>query len=739
MKNAAFANFAAIAWPLFSDWRYNSRPGPRVSTRAVRDVKRTFGVGIALIVLLAVVTLSHAPPRVVRTNAPTGVNAQIATLIESGELCQAHETLPAGATAVRLSVGAYVAAPIKVTLSSGSRILTQGRRRADWTGSPVTVPIAPLRTTASDVTLCVDIAPNNELIYIQGASAPAGEAATLGAGQSLGGKLVAEYLAPGSGSWWSRIGSVASHMALGRAFTGTWVVWLTVILMVAVGGLAMGLAVKELSSRGPSRRRFGALGRIPRGAWICALIALLNACAWSLIVPPFQGKDEADHFTYVETLAENLTLPDNGQQNGVYSAQETQVLQAGRYYQMTHNPAGHAIFTQAEQSTLETTNNAHLSLRTSGEAGIATSEPPLYYALQTVPYELARGNILVELQLMRLVGALFGALTALLIFLFLRELMPGTPWAATVGALCTALQPMFAAMSATVSPDAMLFPVSAAVFLCIARAFRRGFTLRLALVFGAVIAIGFVTKLNFVAIGLGAFVGLAALAVRERRSKRWRALLSPVIAACIGGAPVAIYALRNILTSRPTFGSLSGETGLVATSSLFDEISYTWQFFFPRIPGMTRYFAGITTYKDIWFDRSVGLYGWMDTVFPTWVDNVALIPATLVALLCGRGLIAGRGAWKPRLLEFGVYVALTLWIIVMLGVSSYHGDALTHGPAFGEPRYLLPLLSLLGAVVAVAVRGAGRRWMAVVGATLVVLFLAHDLFSQLQTVARYYS
>jgi hypothetical protein len=153
---------------------------------------------------------------------------------------------------------------------------------------------------------------------------------------------------------------------------------------------------------------------------------------------------------------------------------------------------------------------------------------------------------------------------------------------------------------------------------------------------------------------------------------------------------------------------------------------------------MTRYFAGITTYKDIWFDRSVGLYGWMDTVFPPWVDNVALIPAALISLLCGRGLIARRAVWKTRVLEFGVYVALALWILVMLGVSSYHGDALTHGPAFGEPRYLLPLLALLGAVVAVAVRGAGRRWMAVAGATMVVLFLAHDLFSQLQTVARYY-
>jgi len=38
----------------------------------------------------------------------------------------------------------------------------------------------------------------------------------------------------------------------------------------------------------------------------------------------------------------------------------------------------------------------------------------------------------------------------------------------------------------------------------------------------------------------------------------------------------------------------------------------------------------------------------------------------------------------------------------------------------------------------VAVRGAGRRWMAVTGAAMVVLFLGHDIVSQLQVVARYY-
>ena len=54
-----------------------------------------------------------------------------------------------------------------------------------------------------------------------------------------------EYLAAGNRSWWSRILEVARHMGLGHALTGTWVVGLIAALMVAVGGLAIRVALRE--------------------------------------------------------------------------------------------------------------------------------------------------------------------------------------------------------------------------------------------------------------------------------------------------------------------------------------------------------------------------------------------------------------------------------------------------------------------------------------------------------------
>ena len=482
-----------------------------------------------------------------------------------------------------------------------------------------------------------------------------------------------------------------------------------------------------------------ALRRVPRAAWICALIAFMNATAWALIVPPFQGKDETDHFAYVAQLAEDGSLPEASGYTGRWPAEETLVLQALHYNEVRHSPGTPAISTEGEQKTLEEALGAGASTQGVGQAGIASSEPPLYYALQAAPYALGSPNVLAQLQLMRLLSALFAAMTALFTFLFLREILTGAPWAATIGALCVALQPAFAFVSGSVNPDSMLYAVAAAVFYCLARAFRRGLTVRRAVVLGGLLAVGFLTKLNFIGFALGVYVGLALLVVRAVRSRGWaRALAPAAIAAAIGALPVIFYALRNAAANHATFGIVSSGGSQLSTGSLANEISYIWELYLPRLPGMTHYFEGLLTYKDVWFDRSVGLYGWFDTMFAPWVNDVALIPAAIVVVLCGRELLARRGALRARLPELTTYAAITVGVLVMIGASSYLSDVGTHEAPFGEPRYLLPMLPLFGAAIALAVRGAGRRWAPVVGVAMVCLFFAHDLFSQLQVIARYY-
>lgn len=484
----------------------------------------------------------------------------------------------------------------------------------------------------------------------------------------------------------------------------------------------------------------GALARIPTAARVCALLALVNAVCWSLITPPFQSPDEPDHFAYVQQLAETGQLPSSSGED--FSAEEKIALRDLRQVDVLLAPAVHPISSQAEQGALEGDLSEQPSRTGSGGAGVAAGEPPLYYALQTIPYALGSGgSILERLQLMRLLGAVMAAFTALFVFMFLREALPAVPWAWTVGGLGVALAPLLGFMSGTVNPDAMLFAVCAALFFCLARAFRRGFTRGLALVLGAVIAVGLLTKLNFVGLAPGAILGLVLLARREARTVgprvAYRNLLAPALLLAL--SPVVVYALINIASGHPLLGNLSAhiEGQLTGQSSIPRELLYMWQVYLPRLPGSHNYYGELFTSRDVWFNGLVGLYGWVDTVFPGWVYDLAIVPAAAIAGLCVRELVRLRARLPRRWPELLTYALMTLGVMAIVAASSYQ-TASTHPGSFTEPRYLLAMLALWGAVLALAARGAGRRWGPAVGALIVVLVLAHDIFSQLQLIARYY-
>jgi hypothetical protein len=481
----------------------------------------------------------------------------------------------------------------------------------------------------------------------------------------------------------------------------------------------------------------GALSHVPRAAWICALVACLNAACWSIVTPPFQVPDEPAHFAYVKQLAETGHLPSSNLE--LSSGEEFSALVALRFYRVQFQPQHHTIASHAEQNQLQhdLVVASQNSAPGSADAGVAKSQPPLYYALQAIPYTLAQsGTLLDRLQLMRLLSALMAGLTAMFVFLFIREALPGVRWAWTVGALAVALAPLLGFISGAVNPDAMLFAVSAATFYCLARAFRRGLSTGGAVAIGLVTAIGLMTKLNFIGLVPGIIIGVIVLSIRAARVQGRSAYRLLAIAIAIAFSPVLPYAAVNALSGHPTLGLLSTAIGSLH-GSVLAEVNYIWQFYLPRLPGTVNDFPGLFTTRQLWFDRYVGLYGWLDTTFPGWVYSVALIPAGAIALLCGRALFQARAALRTRAPEIGVYAAIGIGLLVLVGASSY---ASFPGVAaeFAEARYMLPMLALLGAVLALAARGAGRRWGPVVGALIVVLFLSHDIFSLLQVTARYY-
>jgi 4-amino-4-deoxy-L-arabinose transferase-like glycosyltransferase len=477
---------------------------------------------------------------------------------------------------------------------------------------------------------------------------------------------------------------------------------------------------------------------VPATAWACGVVACVNAVCWSVITPPLQVPDEPDHVAYVQELAETGRLPTASAQ-AEFSTEEIYALNDLHQGLVQFKPQVPATASVADQRKLQGDLALSLPRRERVNAGTAAGEPPLYYALETIPYRVgSAGTLLVRIQLMRLLSSLMAGLTALFTFLFVRETLPGARWAWIVGALCVALMPLLGFVSGGVNPESMLVAVSAALFYFLARAFRRGLTPRLAVVIGFVAAIGFLTKLNFIGLAPGMFLGLLLLTVRASQTSRRSALTSLALALSIACMPVFLYILINVLSGAPGLGQVS-QALQVERGSVLHEIEYIWQFYLPKLPGMKSYFPGIFTTRQLWFNGLIGLYGWLDTVFPGWVYDLALVPAALIAMLCVRALVGNRVHLRRHLTELVVYAMMTIGLMILVGADSYISDTSAGGGPYWEPRYFLPLVPLLAVVLALAARGAGRRWGRAAGVLIVVMFFAHDVFSQLLVVARYYS
>jgi hypothetical protein len=494
------------------------------------------------------------------------------------------------------------------------------------------------------------------------------------------------------------------------------------------------------------RRARVLLARIPRAGRACALIAFVNAALWSVVVPPFHVPDEISHFGYAQHVAETGTPPpQDPAAPGQYSDEEQRTLELLRFFTVVGQPDQRPIGTPAEDRALRAALDAGLSREGQGGRSSATNQPPLYYALAAVPYWASPSHdVLARLALMRLLSALLAAGTVLCVYLFLRELLPGTPWAWTVGALAVAFQPTFMFVAAGVQGDNLLFLASAALLLALARAFRRGLTPARGAAIGAAAAVGVLGKLTFLAFLPGIALALLVLVWRAGAARR-AAAVGAAAAGALVAVPVALYAVLNLAVWERAGGATGGGVGsaTIATGAigLKQRLTYIWQELLPAIPPMDDQLPGYPPWS-IWLKGFVGHFGWLDYRLPGWVDYgaaavfaVAGALALLALARAVRRIGARRLAWRaPFAVVLGVLAAGLIGTIGWQAVT-YRADT---GFQFEQGRYLLPLLCLYGLLVALAARGAGRRWGPAVGAALVALAMAHGLFAEWLTLTRYY-
>jgi hypothetical protein len=213
----------------------------------MRDVRIALVAGLTLLAIGICLTLLHSPLSVAATNKPPGLleEEQLSSTRSGARYCQAGETLPRGTATIRIGLSASLGPRVSVAVSSGGHTITSGEAGSGWTGWVVSVPVEPLPHAVLGVTVCASFRVRDETLVLLGTKTGAALAAREN-GRPLPGRMSIEYLRPGTRSWASMVASVARDMGFGRAWAGTWVVFLALALLAAVAGIASGFVLHEM-------------------------------------------------------------------------------------------------------------------------------------------------------------------------------------------------------------------------------------------------------------------------------------------------------------------------------------------------------------------------------------------------------------------------------------------------------------------------------------------------------------
>jgi hypothetical protein len=224
----------------------DGRPTPGHRARAIfqRSVQITLVVGLLAGAGAVAFALSQSPATVAGTN--TTSRLFVTSTKDELAACQPGETLPRGTSAIRLHAEAFLGPRVTVQVREGARVIASGERAPGWTSGVVTVPVRPLATARANVELCYAVYLNGSESGIFVGEPTTGARAARASDGSLPGRIAVEYLRPSRSSWWSLIGTVARHMAHGRAWPGEWSVVMVLLLMVGVGALCSRAILREL-------------------------------------------------------------------------------------------------------------------------------------------------------------------------------------------------------------------------------------------------------------------------------------------------------------------------------------------------------------------------------------------------------------------------------------------------------------------------------------------------------------
>ncbi len=703
--------------------------------------------------LLCTSQLTVTIERVTSTSGVRPLNFVVDIPRQGGSACQAQLNLPTDASKVRVVVGTFgrPGPPLRVSFSTDGVTTVVGRRRVGWQEGSLDILLNKRPRVQSVGKLCITAGAGGRV-------ALAGEAVEHPArvGRRIQrGRISLTAISKEKRSTLQVLPKVFARIGRGNAsFIGPWTVWLIAFLLAASGTLAAIAVWRTLAigtgidTRQTSRRSerwwLRVARRVPLVGALLTGASLSLGIGWALLTPPFQVPDETAHVAYVQYLAETGRLPTATSAERGFSPEQNAIMNALSFQRVVGRQDEKVISTDRQEHALRSVERQSLTKVGTGNAATASPNPPLYYLMQALVYRAtAAAGLLTQILAMRLLSVAFTSMTVLLSFLFVRELIPNSPWTWTVGGLAVAFQPLLGFIGAGVNPDSLLFLSVSGVLLMGSRMLRRGLTQRRSLALGAFVLAGLLTKPLFLSILPAALVALAIAALRLGRTS-----IRPLIAfGAMAVVPMAAYfVLTSTVWDHPYFNVAASVAGgpVEGTNvglgqfytSRGSEVSFLLQEFLPRMPFLTDFEPGVPL-RDVWVRGLAGVFGWLDygfgdsaLRFASWLVT-GLVAAATLALA-----VARRDLRRHAPLMMVSLVAL-VGLLGAIGITDYH-VFVTGGDRFQQGRYLLPAVALYGGLFALAAKGCGRRAQLIVVPSVCALVCFHTLAAVLLTINRYY-
>jgi hypothetical protein len=481
--------------------------------------------------------------------------------------------------------------------------------------------------------------------------------------------------------------------------------------------------------------------RAPRALVLLLLVGALQSLAWDVALPAFQGPDEDTHFAYVQHLAETGELPSPTTGGTAYSSQEEEALVTLNLLPLIGDPNSRPAWSEADLGAWRAVERTITPAGRQNGAGPnpIAKNPPLYYALMSIPYRLLVWLPLLKLVfVLRLFNALCYLATIAMTWVLAGEVFGAVRWKQALAAGAVALEPQLSFMSAVINADNLLIALCTAVLLASVRLVTRGPSMARVLTASGLTAAAVLTHGRGLVTLPVLGVALLAAWLKYRPAAVDTLRRGAAAAATVGAAFVAYLAFGR--SGGSLYGGQITELNSKTSFNLRQFASSVYQFYFPRLKSMQPRLGPEYGYKQVFIDTFYGSFGWLEVKFTERIYDVLQVLSAIGFVGFYTAVVVRwrrlRVAWPAVV----VMVTLLVTNLLFLHYVSYRALLSDGG---GDPlivgRYLLPMVSLFGLAIAFTLGTLPRRLGPALGAVVLALGVLLSLGGIGITMARFYA